>query len=297
MMKDEITLEEPAVRELISRIAPQWAGLPIRRLVSSGTDNTIYRLGEKLVLRLPRREEAIKLATKELEWLPRFAGLPLEVPRLRFRGSIDLGWKCDFGIFDWMEGDIASPQNIEDPLAAALTLAHFLSALHRVDTQGAPLAGEANHRRGVALEALSSVTLPAIKVLADEIDADAAMQLWKRACATAHAAPPVWLHGDLKADNLIASEGKLTGVIDWGLCAIGDPAADYAAAWSWVDPSARNAFRAACEVNDADWLRAEGWALYGAVIALSYYRGGRNEALCAQSRLTLARLDLRQSHF
>ncbi|MBN8950624.1 MULTISPECIES: aminoglycoside phosphotransferase family protein [unclassified Rhizobium] len=281
------------VRRLLSRTTPQWADLPVRRLASSGTDNAIYRVGEKLLLRLPRREAAANLITKELDWLPRFGDLLLDVPKLYFRGRIDFGLKGEFGIFEWMEGDIAAPQNIADPLAAALALASFLNALHRVDTEGAPPAGESNHRRGVALEVLSPVTLAAIEILADEIDTKAAMQLWKRASQTRRQGPPVWLHGDLKADNLIARDGKLAGVIDWGLCAVGDPAADYAAAWTWVDQSARDAFRSACGIEDADWLRAEGWALYAAVIALSYYRGGKNEALCEQSRLTLSRLNMR----
>jgi hypothetical protein len=73
---------------------------------------------------------------------------------------------------------------------------------------------------------------------------------------------------------------------------VGDPAADHAAAWAWVDPVARDAFRAALDLGAADWLRAQGWALYGAAIALAYYRGGGNETLCLQSRRTLARLGL-----
>ena len=55
---------------------------------------------------------------------------------------------------------------------------------------------------------------------------------------------------------------------------------------------ARAAFRDRLGAPETDWLRARGCALYGAVIALSYYRGGRNEALCRQSRLTLSRLGL-----
>jgi len=203
MMHDDIVVDESMVRRLLSRTTPQWADLPVRRLASSGTDNAIYRVGEKLLLRLPRREAAANLITKELDWLPRFGDLLLDVPKLYFRGRIDFGLKGEFGIFEWMEGDIAAPQNIADPLAAALALASFLNALHRVDTE------------------------------------------------------------------------------------------DYAAAWTWVDQSARDAFRSACGIEDADWLRAEGWALYAAVIALSYYRGGKNEALCEQSRLTLSRLNMR----
>ncbi|NLR97654.1 aminoglycoside phosphotransferase family protein [Rhizobium sp. P38BS-XIX] len=293
MMNDDISPAEGVIRDLLSRQAPQWADLPIRRLVSSGTDNAIFRLGETLALRLPRRASAARLIEKELDCLPRFADLPLEVPKLLFRGRFDSDPERDFGIFEWMEGEVASPGTIANPEDAALSLASFLRALHRVDIDGAPKAGEINHHRGVTLDVLTSITLPAIDRLADEIDADAARRLWRQACAIRHHGPPVWLHGDIKADNLIARNGNLVGVIDWGLCAVGDPAADYAAAWSWVDPSARDAFRMACCVSEADWLRAEGWALYGAVIALSYYRGGLNEALCEQSRLTLSRLNMR----
>lgn len=293
MMDYDIAPEEASIQRLLLEMTPQWADLPVRRLVSSGTDNAIYRIGDQLLLRLPRRESAVHLIDKELDWLPHFANLSLDVPKLLSRGRANFGLRCDFGIFEWMEGDIASLGNIADPKAAAVALADFLKSLHRVDINGAPRAGDLNHRRGVRLDVLSSVTLPAIDILADEIDAAAARELWHKACATEHQGSPVWLHGDLKADNLIARGGLLAGVIDWGLCAVGDPAADYAAAWSWVDPSARDAFRTACAVNDDDWLRAEGWALYGAVIALSYYRGGKNEALCEQSRLTLSRLKMR----
>ena len=45
-------------------------------------------------------------------------------------------------------------------------------------------------------------------------------------------------------------------------------------------------------LSEDEWLRGKACALYGAVIALSYYRGGRNEPLCEQCRLTLSRLDL-----
>ena len=48
-----------------------------------------------------------------------------------------------------------------------------------------------------------------------------------------------------------------------------DPAADYAAAWSWIDPTARDAFRQALALDDGDWLRGKAWALYGAGITES----------------------------
>ena len=132
-------------------------------------------------------------------------------------------------------------------------------------------------------------------MLADEIKSSEALSLWRKACSVPFEGPEVWLHGDLKADNLLAEDGALSAVIDWGLSAVGDPAADYAAAWSWVQPDVRNAFRDAAGITDTDWMRAKGWALYGAVIALSYYRNGKHEALSAQCRQTLNQLDLLRS--
>lgn len=280
------------VARLIETQAPQWAHLPLRPVPSSGTDNAIFRLGDSLAVRVPRRSSAVALLSKELDWLPHLRSLPLEVPMPRFRGRATLGIPFDFGVVDWIEGEIAAPRNVADWFSAARTLADFLKALHEKDTGGAPRAGACNSRRGVALRDMSGVTVPALDAVGDEVDLHRARALWDRACAAPMPCPPVWLHGDLKADNLIVRDGALRGVIDWGLSAVGDPAADYAAAWSWIDPSARADFRDRVCPDDADWQRARGWALYGAVIALSYYRGGRNEALCRQSRQTLSRLGL-----
>jgi len=289
-MQDEFRIDAAVVHRLLVERAPNWADLPVRRVTSSGTDNAIFRLGQRHALRLPKRPSARVLLGKELDWLPHFQGLSLEVPVLRFRGGADTGLDCEFGILDWIEGCIASPKNIGEPEVAARDLARFLKSLHGKDSAGAPLAGDANARRGVPLDELSASTLDAIEALGDEIDAKRARTIWQRAASARGPRALAWLHGDLKADNLVARNGALCGVIDWGLAAIGDPAADYAAAWSWVDPSARGVFRDMLGLDSEDWLRARGWALYGAVIALSYYRGGRNPSLCHQARLTLSRL-------
>lgn len=292
MHKDDLPIDEATVSKLLSMQAPQWVDLPIRRLDTSGTDNAMFRLGDRLVFRIPRRESAVQAISKELNWLPRLDNLPLEIPTLRLRGRADVGVSCEFGVFDWIEGEIGSLENLSDAAKSAASLARFLRALQTKSTDGAPAAGPLNSRRGVPLSQMSDVMLPAIEIVSDEIDASAAREVWNSAVKEKSSRPPVWVHGDLKADNLIANGGELSGVIDWGLSAVGDPAADYAAAWSWVAPSARATFRNVLELDDCDWLRAKGWALYGAVIALSYYRRGRNEALCRQSRLTLSRLNL-----
>src|SRR5262249_58170138 len=57
------------------------------RLVASGWDNTLYRLGDGLCLRLPRRQVAADLVANEHRWLPDIAArlsVPIPTPvRLR----------------------------------------------------------------------------------------------------------------------------------------------------------------------------------------------------------------------
>ncbi len=292
MPVDELGLSADDVRALLRGQLPELAGERIVHMKSTGTDNNLFRVGDSHVLRVPRRSEAIPLLGKELDWLPRLTPLPLEVPMPEARGRVPGSDCTEFGVFRWIEGGPAIPSTLRDPVDAARRLAAFIDTLHRKETAGAPKAGEANHRRGVALVDLDTVTRARIRMLSDEIDASKAVAMWEEACASTFRGRPVWLHGDLSAGNLVARDGDLVGVIDWGLAAVGDPAADHAAAWTWIVPRARPAFRDALGLEDEAWTRARGWAIYTAVIALSHYRGGRNEALSRQCRVTLERLDL-----
>ncbi|SHL56045.1 aminoglycoside phosphotransferase family protein [Roseibium suaedae] len=289
---DEFGVSIVQARDLLVSYATDWAQLPIQDVASSGTDNALFRLGEDAVLRLPKRRSAVIPLEKEIGWLPRLQGLPLSVPVLLFHGSSKQDTGYDFGIFRWEPGRIAVPGEIAQPDQAAICLARFLRQLHLVDPQGAPEAGPGNHQRGVPLPLLTEAVLSSIDVLEDEIDVLAARKIWDKACAAVPVQRPVWIHGDLKADNMLAQDGRLTAVIDWGLAAVGDPAVDYAAAWTWIAPESRDLFRSECGLSEDDWSRARGWALYGAVIALSYYRGRSHEELCQQCRQTLKRLDL-----
>jgi aminoglycoside phosphotransferase (APT) family kinase protein len=51
--------------------------------------------------------------------------------------------------------------------------------------------------------------------------------------------PPVWIHGDLDARNLLVQEGRLSAVIDFGCLGIGDPAWDVMVAWKVLSAETR----------------------------------------------------------
>ncbi len=78
--ENEITVDEALVRSLLRAQCPQWADLPLRP-AGAGTDNTMYRLGDDLLVRLPRKPDGGPSLRKEQQWLPRLAPLlPRRVP-------------------------------------------------------------------------------------------------------------------------------------------------------------------------------------------------------------------------
>ena len=71
--------------------------------------------------------------------------------------------------------------------------------------------------------------------------------------------------------RLLAADGRLTAVIDWGGLGVGDPAIELLPAWNLFEGESRAAFREALAVDDATWTRGRGLALSQALAALTYY--------------------------
>jgi aminoglycoside phosphotransferase (APT) family kinase protein len=269
MHADEIETDEELVRRLLAAQFPQWAELPIEALSAGGTDNAIYRLGDGLSVRLPRRGDwAAGSSDKEFEWLPKLAPLlPLAVPTPVARGVAGEGYPHEWAVYDWLDGEDAASVRLDLP-RAAVDLAEFLAALRRIG----PAAGPTPGGRGGPLRPRDEPTRAGIAALGDEIDATAVTAAWDLALAAPEwDGPPVWIHGDLDARNLLVVGGRITGVLDWGSLCVGDPACDVKVAWAVLDAQTRPIFRELLEIDDATWARGRGWALSQALIALPYY--------------------------
>jgi aminoglycoside phosphotransferase (APT) family kinase protein len=236
-------------------------------------------------VRLPRLERAAGQVAKELRWLPVLAPLlPLAVPVPRGRGRPAWSYPWDWSVHPWLDGDNATIERLADPCEAARTLAQFVVALQRIDAAEGPPCGAHNEFRGVPLARRDALVHEAIGSLADLIDARAVRVAWQTALQTPEwRGPPVWLHGDIHAGNLLARRGRISAVIDFGLLGVGDPACDLMVAWNLLGVDARKVFRAASGVDDATWARARGWTLSVALIALAYYLD-TNPALAAMSQ-------------
>ena len=270
MHAGEIETDVTLVRRLLTKQFPQWAHLRIDLVPSYGTDHYIYRLGDKLVARLPRIEWAKRQAAKEAKWLPKLAPhLPLSIPLPVAMGHAAEGYPFDWSVCEWLPGENAT-STIDDLTQAAVDLASFVKALRRIDTTGAP--PQLRQSRGAPLEELDESVRRSISQLGGRINGDTARRSWEDSLqAPAWDGQEVWVHGDLLPGNLLVVDGRLSAVIDFGSLNVGDPACDLQPAWNLFAGESRNQFRAEIEVDEASWLRGRGWALYQAVMALPYY--------------------------
>ncbi len=265
MWKASITVD--LVSCLIAEQFPQWAELDIRPVALDGWDNTTFRLGEDMSVRIPSHERYVPQIDKEHRWLPVLAAqLPLPIPRPLARGRPGCGLPAPWSVYGWLEGEPAAIVGVTDHERLADDLARFLAALYDVATEGGPPAGDHSFNRGGSIAVWDNETRAIIDQLADEIDVAGAVEVWEAALAAPWAGPDLWVHGDVTGSNLLLRDDRLCGVIDFGCAAIGDPACDLTAAWTLFTGPSRARFVEALPFDDGTWARARGWALWKALI-------------------------------
>lgn len=267
----EVRIDEAGVRRLLAEQFPRWAQLPIRPVAESGVDNTTFRLGDDLAVRLPRLPRWVGQVEREQRWLPVLAPhLPLDVPEPLGRGEPGAGFPFPWSVNRWIDGENADLDRIADGRNAAAELAAFFAALQGVDATGGPPPEWSNGFRGVPLAderdsaAVESRMRTRIAALDGLADTDALTAVYE----SARAAPewdraPVWIHGDPAPSNLLVRDGRLAAVIDFGTLAVGDPACDLIAAWTFLDAAGRAVLREHLAIDDATWARGRAWGLTG----------------------------------
>jgi aminoglycoside phosphotransferase (APT) family kinase protein len=248
---------------------PQWAGLPVTPVAVGGYDNTTFRLGDELSIRLPRAS-CVSQVAKEHRWLPVLARqLPLPIPEPVALGRPGDEFPRPWSVYSWIAGEPASVARIADLAAFASGLAGFLTALHAIDTSEGPPPGAHNFLRGGPLATWDGQTRELIRLAADDIDAGAAARVWDTALASTRAQTPVWVHGDLAASNMLVADGALHAVIDFGGVSVGDPAYDLVMEWEFFTGDSAAAFRRGLPLDEATWARGRGWALYKALASIA----------------------------
>jgi aminoglycoside phosphotransferase (APT) family kinase protein len=272
---DEIPIDAALVRGLVGRAMPAYADVPVRRLASSGSTNALFRLGDELLVRLPRQPGGSETISKEATWLPVLGPLlPVSVPDVVAVFEPNRDYPERWSVVRWIDGahpEVVDPDTSVDSRREGLAknLATVLGALGQAEVP----TGAVNNRhlqsyRGEPLATMDRATRENIERCRslDDFDFDlgAAEQIWAEAMklpGTAARTTPRWYHGDLAAENVLMRDGALAAVLDFGGLAVGDPTVDLVVAWEVLDPPARDLFRRHVGVDDTTWLRGRAWAL------------------------------------
>jgi aminoglycoside phosphotransferase (APT) family kinase protein len=257
------------VSGLVAAQFPDWADLAVAPVELDGWDNTTFRLGEDLAVRLPSADWYVAQVDKEHRWLPILAPqLPLPIPRPLAKGIPGSGFPRPWSVYEWLAGRHATMDRVGDLNGFATDLADFLAALYQIDPNDGPEPGAHNFFRGGPLTTYDVETRAAISDLKDEIDTNAATEVWEAALAATWHGPAVWIHGDVTAANLLVVDGRLSAVVDFGCSGVGDPACDLTIAWTFFFGDSRETFRDRLPLDEGTWARGRGWALWKALITL-----------------------------
>lgn len=268
------------VRSLIAEQFPHWAGLPVTPVDRQGWDNRTFRLGDRLSVRLPSADGYVPAVEKENRWLPELAGhLPLPVPSPVAVGRPGAGYPFPWSVRHWLDGTTVEAAAHLDRSRLASDLGAFLTTLRQAPVPG-PAAGRHSFYRGCHPSAYGDEVEQALDRLGDTVDAAACRTVWAQALTSAWPSAPVWFHGDISVGNLLARDGRLSAVIDFGTCGVGDPACDLVIAWTWLAGAERRTFREAVGLDPDTWRRARGWALWKALITLG--EGGNSRYVLEQ---------------
>ena len=263
----EVEITEALIRALLAAQHPDLADLPLS-LVANGWDNVMYRLGEELALRLPRRAMSAPLIAIERTWLPVLApNLPLPVPAMLRAGVGQGDYPFHWAIVPWLEGEPADTAPLSPGQGAVL--GRFLKALHQPAPEGAPYnpyrsapLSSREARFGALIEHFSTGEYAGIV-------ADLA-PLWPAAMAAAVDVELTWIHSDLHPRNVLVKDGAFSAVIDWGDMCRGDRALDFASLYTLLPnrEEAEACLAAYGPASKTTLTRARGWTFGYALMLL-----------------------------
>ncbi len=223
--------------DLISRHLPEIAAGGARILPATGQFNAVLCLDERWIFRFPKSPHAAPDLARELEILPRLQGkLPLPIPQPQFSAFDDAGAPLFMGyamlpgeplLRQWYAKLRTDARRVE---RIARDLAGFLLTLHAIPPSEIGLgdcgddarAAWAQYQRDFRDQLFPHMRADARHAV--ERDFAAALSnddMWRF--------EPCLTHGDFGAGNILVQQGRVSGIIDFSFCGVGDPAQDLGA--------------------------------------------------------------------
>jgi aminoglycoside phosphotransferase (APT) family kinase protein len=291
MHPDELSVTVENVENLVYEQFPEWTGLPIKKVRSHGTVNALFKIGDRLVARLPlvaqdvdelqRQVESEARAARELLGRTRF---PTPVPV--GIGAPGGGYPLPWSVQTWLSGSTADDADAGESIDFAHDLAEFIRGVRAI-----PMRGRKHHGsgRGGDLRSHDEWVETCLQNSEQLLDVPHLRRIWNDLRQLPRTRPDVMNHGDLIPGNVLVSGGRLAGVIDLGSLGPADPALDLVSAWHLLDVAARQVLRDDLQCNDLEWERGQAWAFVQALGVVWYYVDS-NPTFSAMGRRTLDRI-------
>lgn len=282
MHDDELVVTDDMVRELIDRQFPRFSALQLTRLPTSGSSNVLFRLGDELLVRLPREPGGSFTIDKEANYLPLLtSSISVQLPVIVAIGEPDVDYPERWSVVRWIDGQTPAVPVSPGPDATRLTLdlAEMVAELHSTVVPRAAHADPAlSSYRGGPIGAMDTDIrqyLTDCRAIPDlQLDLDACDRFWTEVMSVPEPpseSAPRWIHADLLAENVLLRGGRLGAVLDFGGLALGDPSVDLIVAWELLSADDRAVFRSTLDIDDAAWAQGRAWAFAIAVMTFPYY--------------------------
>ncbi len=292
MHQGQLTVSLETVRRLVREQFPAWSGLAINPVVSHGTVNALFRIGETLAARFPlqpgepasirRWLESEAQAARELLGRTRFP-----TPEPVAIGEPGAGYPPPWSVQTWIPGTVAIDDDPGQSVPFAHDLAEFILGVRALDTRGRTFAGSG---RGGDLRSHDGWVDTCLSRSGHLLDVARLRRIWADLRTLPRSpGPDAMTHGDLVPGNVLVSQGRLAGVLDVGGLGPADPALDLVSAWHLLDSGPRQALRSALGSNELDWARGQAWAFEQAIGLVSYYETS-NPTMSRMGRRTIERI-------
>ena len=227
------TLTAERAQAIISTSFTQFRGMPVAFL-GEGWDFQVFEVDTDWLFRFPKREESAARLTKEYQLLADLKGrVSLPVPDYQYFRESHEGSSWPFAGYKKIPGTPADVAEAVDWPSAARQLGLFLAELHAYPVGRAEEAGVPDERDRLAQWRDESLTKldGVIELPVDRRDLSSYLEsdVPGRFDDT-----PRLVHNDLWAEHILIDPHtcSVSGIIDWGDAAIGDPAVDLAGVYT-----------------------------------------------------------------
>ncbi|MFJ8780229.1 aminoglycoside phosphotransferase family protein [Streptomyces sp. NPDC102476] len=274
MHASQLTVLPETVRMLVDQQFPEWRSLPVKSIVSQGTVNAVFRIGDRLAARFPLESADVESTRR---WLKSEAEAARELAgRTRFPtpepvalGEPGAGYPLPWSVQTWLPGVVAADQDPGESSAFARDLADLIGDLRAIDTQGRTFAGTG---RGGDLRSHDAWMETCFRNSEQLLDVPRLRRIWATLRDLPRgAAEDAMAHCDLIPGNVLVSDGRLAGILDVGGFAPADPSLDLVSAWHLLEAGPRQVLRDHLGSDDLEWERGKAWAFVQAMGLVWYY--------------------------